>query len=232
MLAFILAWLVLLQPVTPDTPQVVTLTAYAGAVDLEYTTTQPVYLTVTARSLAEEPVDVTLEILAGTRRLAFSDDHASEAASLLPTDALVQSLRLPEAQTYTLRVHSFSGAQSGEVEITVREVPLLAPCETPAQTVELARSRAFTCTLDLHAGQSVHLTARAESEAFDPVLALLDASGARVAFNDDHDTTDPALNTLDAAAGFTADSDGVYTVRVSDFAGRAGIFNLLITITP
>ena len=232
MLAIILAWLVLFQPLTPDTPQVITLEAYAGAVDLEYTTSQPVYLTVEARSLAAEPVDVTLEILAGTQRLAFSDDHDSAAASLLPTDALVPNLRLPEVQTYTLRMHSFSGAQSGEVEVTVREVPLVAPCETPTQKVELARSQAFTCTLDLREGQAVYLTARAESEAFDPVLALLDATGGRVVFNDDHSTNDAALNTLDAVADFTADSAGVYTVHVSDFAGKAGNFNLLITITP
>ncbi len=222
----LLLWL-LLQTVTPGAPVIVTLVEFEGAVELVYHAAQPEYLTVSARSLDDSALDVTLEVLRGTHRLAFNDDHQSDDDTLQSLDAQVRQLHLPHAGAYTLRIHSFSGAQSGHVEVIIQATPLVAPCEIPLQQVTLLQSTAFRCTLDLEAGQRVTLTARDLSSTLDPVLSLWDDTGTRVVFNDDHTTVDTTLDALDArVADFEVSTTGTYTVGVSDFSGRAGIFEL------
>lgn len=229
-------WLVLLwlaQPISAEagTPVSVMLSAGAGPTDVIYTAAPGEVVTVTARSNAEEPIDVTLEILRENERIAFNDDHRTNLELLAPLDSAISGLLLEETGSYTLRIHSFSGAQSGEVEVLVQSEPLIQPCVTPAQAVELAAHQPFVCLLDLQAGQTVALTARDTSSTLDPVLALLDADDVLLAQNDDHNSDDLLLNVLDARiAKYEISTTGTYTVRVSDFGGAAGALDLRIEI--
>jgi hypothetical protein len=116
-------------PLEPDAPVTVTLTADAGPADLVYTASGPECIAVTARSLADTPVDVTLAVLDGTRLLAFDDDGGAALPGLLPTDAHLARLDLPGAGAYTLRLNSFSGAQSGPVEVTLARLPVNTTCQ-------------------------------------------------------------------------------------------------------
>ncbi len=228
---FIILWL--MQPVTltAEAPVTIMLTAGAGPVDMIYTAAPDEVLTVTARSRAAEPIDVTLELLLDHQRIAFNDDHRTELSDLAAQDSAITGLQLNEAGDYTLRIHSFSGAQSGEVEVQVQSTPLVAPCETPAQTVDLSPNRAFTCLLDVQAGQTLTLTAQDTSGTLDPVLALLDSDGAQMVINNDHGSDDLTLNVLDAQiVSFIIAEAGTYTVRVSDFGGAGGLLALVTEI--
>lgn len=231
MSALLLAFLLLsvLLPIVPDTPTTVTLSAYAGPIDLVYTVAGPQRIAVTARSLADDaPVDVTLALLNGARLLAFDDDGGAAVPGLLPTDAHIARLDLPDAGTYTLRVHSFSGAQSGPVEVVLTVLPTLPPCVIGQQTVTLTRGDVFRCALDLPAGARITATARDTSGALDPVLTLYDPSGARLAFNDDHRSADTSLDVLDAHLVVSGAVEGVYTLALTDFAGTAGTVALTV----
>lgn len=223
-------WLMILwfiQPVIQ--PTTITLTAGAGPVDVNFTAAPDEVLTITARSLAAEPIDVTLEILLDAERVAFNDDVRAPLDDLAPQDSAITNLIVAEAGNYTLRLHSFSGAQSGDVEVVVQSKPLVEAC--PTGDIPLLPHRAFTCQLDLQAGQTVTLSARDTSGTLDPVLALLDPTGAQAARNDDHASADLKLNVLDAQiAAYAVEQTGTYTVRVSDFGGAAGTFNLLVEI--
>lgn len=222
---FILLWF--MQPVIP--PTTITLTAGAGPVDVNFTAAPDEVLTITAHSIAAEPIDVTLEVLLGNERIAFNDDHLTMLGDLAPQDSAITGLIVAEAGDYILRLHSFSGAQSGDVEVVVQSKPLVEACTIGA--VQLPPHRAFHCTLDLQAGQTIMLTARDTSGTLDPVLALSDPAGTQVIINDDHTSADLTLNVLDAQiAGYAAEQTGTYTVRVSDFAGAAGTFDLLVEI--
>lgn len=227
-----LIWFWLLQPAAWDTPQIITLTGGAGPVDVIYTTDAPQMVTISARSLADEPIDVTLAVLLGNQQLAFNDDHMTADSGLQPGDARLAYLQLPQAGDYTLRVHSFNGAQSGAIEVSVQPVDTLPACEMPLHTVSLRRGHAFTCTLALMADDRVTITAHDTSGVLDPLLRLYDSAGREVAFNDDHGTADAALNLLDARiADFSAPADGVYTVHLTDFTGQPGIVALMIDIS-
>jgi hypothetical protein len=230
-----LIWLLMLmlaQPLLPDTPQVISLQGGEGPALLAYTAPQPQTVTITARGLDAEPVDVTLEILHEGRRLAFNDDHLTGRDDLRPQDAALEALRLP-AGDYLIRIHSFNGAQTGAVEALLVVLPDAPPCQTPAQIIRLYRGRPAVCTLMLNTGQRLSISARDVDGGLDPVLALIDPAGALVAFNDDHNSDDLSLNVLDARiADFTAAADGVYQVRVSDFGGQAGMVALRITPAP
>jgi hypothetical protein len=219
----------LFQPITSETPVTVTLTAGAGPVDVIYSAAPDEVLTVIARSTAAEPIDVTLEMLQDNERIAFNDDRRSEIDDLAPQDAAITNLYINEAGDYTLRIHSFSGAQSGEVEVIVRSSSLVEACETGA--VELLPHRAFRCTLDVQAAQTLTVTARDTSGTLDPVLTLLDSDGTLLVQNDDHTSADLTLNVLDAQiTSYEVTEAGAYTLQVSDFGGAAGTLDLLLDI--
>lgn len=210
-----------------DAPQVVTLEAHAGPVDVTYTAAGAEVVRLSARALDDPPIDVTLEVLDGDARLTYADDNADERPDLAPTDAVIERLVLPRAGTYRLRIHSFSGAQSGAVEVRITPYEPAPPCVEGA--VWLRRGAGHSCALTLSAGDRLDLRARDLLGPLDPMLTLIDPTSAVVAANDDHPGIDPTLHQLDAhLADFTAPAAGVYTLRVTDFAGRAGPVALLL----
>lgn len=188
-------------------------------VDIAYTVSEPVRLSVRAQA----EIDVTLAVLRGNNLLAYNDDEGDG------TDAAIHDLVLTEPGDYTIRLHTFNGVEQGEVMLSIETLPLVAPCDVPLQTVTLAAQQPFACTLMLDAGAHLTLTARDTAGTADPVLTL--SAGDFSLSNDDHASLDTALNTLDAQLVATLDEGGVYTVTVTDFAGQSGRVALEIDIS-
>lgn len=247
------AWLAALRAVAQDDPHSITLIAPDSTFTLRLDGASPSILAyqaeagetirVAARALGEGTVagldgtfviDPVLELLAPDgRRLAYNDD-AGDAGADAATDALIARVVLPEAGLYTLRVNTFNGVTRGEVEVTLTRV---APVEALAQDdgdittiqVMLRAGAVYRHRFAGRAGQVYTFTARALDGLSDPMLALLDASGSRLAANDDHAGGDLKLNIFDARiADFAPPSDGGYTLELREFAGRAAHIELTI----
>ena len=228
-------WLLIafFQLVTANDPTIITLSARDGPVDVLVEAAGDETWNVTARSLADEPVDVTLEILLDDRRLAFNDDHPNESELLAPLNAAILDFEPPQPGPYTLRLNSFSGAQSGEIEISLDSTPRIPPCAEGTLTINLRPNRIFSCGITLSEGQSLTVSARDRSGTLDPVLRLLSEAGDVMAMNDDHDGGDLSLNVLDSKiADFTIPETGRYLIQVSDFSGMAGELTLAIEVSP
>jgi len=216
-----------------DTPLTVTLNGDAQPVDVVYRASEGEQVSVTAHSLGSESIDVTLEILRDNQRLAFNDDHQTEREGLGAQDSVIENFVFPTAGDYIIRVNSFNGAQNGDIEVTIESIPLNPPCQTPLQGGEVARNGEFTCTLSLDSDSAVTISVRDTSGTLDPVLTILNEDSTQAAYNDDHDTENFVLNTLDSQVSDFALSGGEnYVVRVADFSGAAGTFELRFTITP
>lgn len=232
-------WLILLRLifeqvfVTSGMPTIVTLNGDARPVNLVYSAAEGEQITVIARSLDDEPIDITLEILKDEQRIAFNDDQNTDREGLSTQDSAIENLVLATAGDYTIRVNSFNGAQSGDIEVTIEQIPLAEPCEMPLQVGKLARNGSFFCTFTVDSGTKMTITARDISGTLDPVLTVLDSRSERVAYNDDHSSVNLTLNTLDAQiSDLTLSAGESYTVQVIDFSGAAGTFELSFEITP
>ncbi len=235
-------WLILLRfilgqiSVTPDVPTIITLNGDARPVDVVYQAEDGEQITIVAHSLADEPIDVTLEILQDHQRLAFNDDHQTEREGLSTQDSVIENLVFSAAGDYIIRVNSFNGAQSGDIEVVIESIPTSVPCEMPIQSGELTRNGQFSCTLSVDSESAITISARDTSSTLDPVLTLLevlDEQLTRAAYNDDHTTSDFSLNTLDAQiSDFVLSAGIVYEVQVNDFSGAAGTFELTFEIMP
>jgi hypothetical protein len=202
------------------------LDAGAGPVIVQYISAEATRLSVIAQS-DEGDLDLTLEILADGTRLAFNDDHTTEDSALSPQDAAILNLPIP-AGNYQIRVHTFSGAQTGPVTLRLIQTPLLPVCVTD-EALSLAAHNAYSCTLRLEADTPMTLSAFDLSGTLDPVLWVYDADGALVAFNDDHNSHALHLNTLDPLVSFTPPLTGEYELWISDFTGASGTFELRLT---
>ena len=227
---WLLPWLFAIV-IAADTT-IMTLTSGAGPVEIAYEMDSGQRITVTARSLADDPIDVTLEILLDNHRMAFNDDHATDIADLAPLDAAIVDFVPPHAGTYTLRIHSFNGAQRGDVEITMQSSPITLPCDMPQHNANLQTNGTFACWLELEAGTALTISARDVSGTLDPVLTLLDADSAVLARNDDHHTADLGLNVLDSKIdAYILPADGRYMVQVRDFGSSSGVVEIMIVPT-
>ncbi len=82
-----------------------------------------------------------------------------------------------------------------------------------------------TFDLELTAGETVSITVTATSGNLDPILELLDADGNVAAQNDDIDTEGGNYN---AQFTYTADADGIYTIRITAFQESEGDFLLTV----
>lgn len=197
-------------------------------------------VTIIARTLEPEtdnPAerDLILEVLTPDgRRLAYNDDHFTLRDDLLPTDAALHKLELPDAGMYQIRVDTYGGIFPGEVEVTLIADDLFAPTFTESDAgliveASLPYHRAYRYTFEVDAGEIITLTARDTSGTLDLLLGLADANDDVLAFNDDHASINATLNALDPRiTDFAIPVSGRYTVIVRDFIGTAGTFSLHI----
>lgn len=222
-----LAFSLLFTSITQSEPVIVTLNASYQPVDRVYAGTTGEIITISARSISDEPIDVTLEVLLNDERLAFNDDQHTNDTALGERDAVIERLTLPSDGDYIIRVNSFSGAQSGDVEITVRAA--LPSCEPPLWIAELRENESFSCSLTVEDESEITVSARDVSGTLDPVVTVY-ANDERIAANDDHDSANAALDMLDAEVSFEAAINPILVV--SDFSGAAGTVELRIEIAP
>ena len=92
--------------------------------------------------------------------------------------------------------------------------------DTPV-TVHLVGSVPINLTYQSGGGETIAVTARMvdPNSTIDPMVTLMDANGATLAFNDDHDAPDPNLSDRDAVIPSAAlTSAGSYTVQVASFS--------------
>lgn len=194
-------------------------------------------ITVAAQAADPTTVDTALEWVAPDgERMAYNDDWAGERTDLTPpdgvenlavTDSALVRMILPETGSYTARVNTFNGEGVGDVTLTVVVEEVRALVIAESRLVGLHRAEIAEFTLEMSAGQTVSLTAMAIRGRLDPMVSVVDSAGTIIAENDDHGTVDTALNTFDSRLTFTAPADGVYSVRLRDFLGRAGAVMLV-----
>lgn len=227
------------DPLTLDESRVVMLDGNGPAL-LEFAAVSGDVVTIIARTLEpdngeREARNVVVDVLDESGvRLAYNDNHFLDNDDLLPTDAAIEKLILPESGTYTIRVNTYGGIFLGEVEVTLLEADLYEAAITESDglltiTALLPAHQRYTYMFEVAVGDVLQITARDTSGTLDPVLRLVDDSGALIAFNDDHGTASTELDVFDAMLrDVMIEAGGRYTVIVGDFLGRAGAFELEI----
>lgn len=199
---------------------------------LTYTAPEVQTITLTVRAISE--LDPVVELLTPDgQRLAYNDD--ASLTGLAPTDAALVGLTLPEAGDYTVRVNTFNGVTEGEVEVLLTVVDSIpATISEPDEgittiQVQLPKNGVYRYELPITTDQMVQITARDPFGGLDPVLTLRNAAGEVVTRNDDHNSTDWTLNIFDAQLKeIIIPADGVYTLELREFIGRAGVIEITI----
>lgn len=227
------------QTITANTSVEVQLDG-SGAVDLLYVGTANEVIGVTARSLETAGVlDTTLEVLdASNTRLAYNDDHGSVRTDLDTYDSYIRDLKLTSGGEVTIRVDTFTGAGSGQVEVLLTSsVAVSVPTQTPSTqtsgpevvTGNVPTAGTFDHTITAQQGDILTITVRSTDNILDPKVALVDSSGTILIENDDHGTDDTSLDNLDSRiSNFTLPSGGTFTIQISGFGGSGGAFELTI----
>jgi hypothetical protein len=234
LLLLILIFGALAQAQAPDAPRLtpgaaLTLTLDGqGPVVATFTADSGDRVTLTAQALDE--LDTTLELLGPNgRRVAFNDDHGTDAAALAASDSRITRLTLDQAGDYVVRVDSFNGVTAGDVRLTLDVPP---PPDAAARDVLLLRGEALTIPLALDAGDRLTVTLSDPRGLRDPLLRLVAPDGALIGANDDHTSADLTLNLFDARLDVTVDAAGEYRLELREFLGRGGLLALEIAINP
>jgi hypothetical protein len=223
-----------LGSIAANTPFIVHLSNQA-AFDYTYSSAGGETITVTARSMVENTVDTTLEIISPSgQTIAFNDDRSLDVTdtNLGTFDAAVFDLTLSEAGDYTIRVGSYNNTGFGEVELLV--VSDAQPSASGNATSEIVAGAltpegAFAYSFTASAGERLTIAVRDVSGALDPHLLLMDSHFSGLAENDDHASDDSMLDPLDSKIeDFIAPEEGTYHLVVSDINGAGGAFQLVI----
>jgi hypothetical protein len=244
-----LPWVFALQPtsamtIEPDMPVVVTLDG-RGAIDVHYSSEGSETVFITAKALGADnddpipPLDTVLEVVSPSgARLDYNDDYFPALLSdeiiselgLQPTDSAITALTLDEAGAYHLRVNSFNGVSTGEVELLIQRVDRvqidIQPTEDTAfsASVTLRPNQVAQIEISLEAERSYTITARDPSGVLDAVLQVSDEAGNLLAANDDHLLDDVTLNIFDSRiSDFSPTETGNYVLTVRDYLGRSGV---------
>jgi serine protease Do len=246
---FTAAFTALAQPgpveLQPGSPVTVNLTG-SSPVELVFAAQSPQTITLTAHSL-DGSVDTTLKLFTPDGRLlAENDDLANGTPALLSTDSVIQNLELAVPGPYRIVVDSFTGIDSGAVEVLLESqgapangqvAPLpgsLQPVPTdvkyiiPGSPMRIyVPGEALDFLLILEGGGSVTISANRLDAVFDPLLQILGPQGRVLAENDDADS-----GTRNARiADWRPPNPGVYTVRLSSFTNTdVGKVELLVEI--
>ena len=181
--------------------------------------TSPGSETVTIKADSAGVLDVVVELI--------GPDGASIAYANAPDNEppSIARVMLDGAGDYTVRVNTFNGEGSGEVELTLTvEPPLVLTPDSPTLWVPLGANAVATVGIEGFDGEAA-ITVRDPDGLLDPRIELLDG-GAVVAANDDHGTADVTLNRFDAR--LTAVIPDGAALQITEFLGRAGWVEVLI----
>jgi hypothetical protein len=170
--------------------------------------------TVTIRADSGGALDAVLELIGPDgSTVVYADATDNERPSIM-------RVMLDEAGDYIIRVNTFNGEGSGEVEVTLTvEPPLALTPDSPAVWVPLGANAVATVLIDGFNGDAT-ITVRDPKGLLDPRVEIVDADSAVIAANDDHGTADVSLNRFDARLT-AAIPDGA-AVQITEFLGRAG----------
>ncbi len=196
----------------------------SGTNDLVYHAANPEIITVTVHSL-DGILDTTLEVYDADGNLLESNDDATVALPGLGlTDSAIENLSLPAEVDYTIRISSFSGAESGEVEVSVTATtgqtvsPVLdgkVLLVTEPLKVYLSGQEPIDLAYQVTGQEiiSIYVTSLDINPIpVDTTLEILDSDGDQVAYNDDlvSGNVDPGLENLELGTG-------VYTIRLNTY---------------
>lgn len=189
---------------------------------------------VVANTYAVSPgLDTTLELRGPSGGIIAQNDD-SRAGGTLNSQIILQ---ISESGRYEVVVGSYSGAEVGDVLVSVATDPHAEiPYDfTAIEGTDIARydgviddgqpSRDYV--VSLQAGQTVLALAEALNGDLDPVLRVLAPNGDPVALNDDRGD-----GSLDSAIALTIEESGDYTVSMERYRGgnSAGEFSLVISL--
>ena len=223
----------------PDNPITFTLTG-DGPTTFIYESPGHEFVRITARTLHElaedeQPYvrDTIIAVWNATdEQIAYNDDHLTTRPGLLPSDSVIDNLRLQVPGKYQILVNTYGGISATEVEVLLE---IVDPFETEIvegdnQTTITGRLyEGSTYVYEFDAEDPITITARDVSHTLDPVLRLYDEQGSLIAWNDDHHSDDLTLNVLDAQiADFQIAVSGRYRLELTDFLGRSGDFFIVI----
>jgi hypothetical protein len=233
-----------ITPIEPDTPLTVSLDT-SGAVVIHYSSEGDETVWISAKAISTEdafPLDTVIEVVSPSgERLAYNDDYFPALVSesvvseleLQPTDSAISFLTLTDAGDYQLRVNSFNGVSTGEVEVLLQraEAVALETRETDADvfaaSVTLQPNQVAQLDIPLEAGRAYTITVRDPLGGLDAVVQIIDVNGTVLASNDDHGTDDFTLNIFDSRiAEFTPETSGDHTLSIRDYLGRGGVFEV------
>jgi len=191
----------------------------------------------TLTAITDTAPDTTLEILnPNGHRLAYADDVVLSDGTI-KSDAILEGVELPIDGLYSIRVDSFNGVSAGEVEVILTQ-PTEEYSEITSDNLtiiagEILKLGSLDYTLEVEADTTLSILARDTSGTLDPVLYIYDADDTLIDFNDDHQSVDLTLDVLDAGVIDLAIAENmILTVRVSDYLGRSGSVELIVTSKP
>jgi hypothetical protein len=206
---------------TAGNPVVVDL---SGSVNFVYNAANPETVTVIARSL-DGTLDTILDVYNADGTLIGSNDDATIALpNLSLTDSVISNLNLPAAGVYTIHLDSFSGASTGQVELTITSAALqiitqdlngkaLFVTEPLKVYMTGLESIDFLYQVNGSEAVSVYVTnLDTNPELIDTTLEILDENGGQLAFNDDLSDADvnPGIENLEL-------DPGIYTIRLNPY---------------
>ena len=170
--------------------------------------------TVTLRADSGGALDVVLELIGPDGdTISYADALDNEAPAIV-------RVALDEAGDYTIRVNTFNGEGSGEVEVSLTvEPPLTLTPNSPTIWVPLGANEIAMIQIEGFNGDA-SITVRDPKGLLDPRIELIGMDGAVIAANDDHGTADVSLNRFDAR--LTAEIPTSGAVEITEFLGRAG----------
>ncbi len=182
------------ETIASGTPVIVDL---SGTVDFLYNAANPETVTIIARSL-DGTLDTILDIYDADGTLIGSNDDATIALpNLALTDSVISDLDLPAAGVYTIRLDSFSGAETGQVELAITSAAMqLISTEldgkvlfvTEPLKVYMTGLEGIDFQYQVVSGEtiSVYVTnLDTNLELIDTTLEVLNDDGDQLAFNDD-----------------------------------------------
>ena len=188
----------------------------------------------TLTAITDTAPDTTLEILYPEgHRLDYVDDVIL-ADGTIKSDALLDNLTLPIDGLYLIRLDSFNGVSEGEIEVVLSH-PSLAFSEIKTEgfivvSGDVPALGSLQYTLEVSTDTTLSILARDVSGTLDPILRVYDADGTLIAFNDDHQSSDLSLDILDAAImNLAISEDTILEIRVSDYLGKIGSIELIIS---